>query len=181
MKRIVYLMGAILSTGIALVLVMVAGLPQRADYTGTTFPAFGAVAPEIGSLAPPFTRPTLAGQSFDLLDLRGETIIVNFWATWCAPCYAEMPILQDIYATNDIRMVGVNMGEAAATAQRWVDEFGLSFDIVLDQQRAIVALYRLRGQPSTYVIDPDGVITHIFYGAVSPATLQNAIDTHWRK
>lgn len=178
MKRIAYLTGAILSAGIALVLVMVAGLPQRADYTGTTFPALGAVAPEIGSLAPPFTRPTLAGETVSVLGLRGETVIVNFWATWCAPCYAEMPLLQDIYATNDIRMIGVNMGETATTAQEWVDEFGLTFDIVLDQQRSIVALYRLRGQPSTYVIDPDGAITHIFYGAVSAETLQNAIDTH---
>lgn len=163
----------------AILLIMSAGLPQRADYTGATLPDIGRVAPEIGSLAPPFAQPSLSDESIALLDLRGESVIINFWATWCVPCRIEMPELQALHEEAGVRVVGVNLGEAREVVARWVDDLDLTFDIALDDMHWHVATdYRVRGYPSTFVIDSDGIITHIFYGPVTQDTLKNALNTH---
>jgi peroxiredoxin len=89
-----------------------------------------------------------------------------------------MPELQALYAArrdDGLRVVAVNLGETREAAQTWVDAFGLSFDIALDTNGRVAALYALRGQPSTYVVAPDGVITHIFYGATTRAALEAAL------
>jgi thiol-disulfide isomerase/thioredoxin len=165
-------------------LVRTAGLPQRANYTGQTLGQLGRAAPEIGFTAPPFRQPTLSGQPLDLLALRGTPVIINFWATWCGPCRVEMPHLQSLYTRYNasgstdqaLHVVGVNLGEDRDTIAAWVETFDLTFDIVLDPARQIEALYQIRGQPSTYVLDADGIITHIFYGPTTEDQLQQALN-----
>lgn len=163
----------------AALLIVLAGLPQRANFTGATIPDIGRVAPEIGSLAPPFYQPSLSDEPIALLDLRGESVIVNFWATWCVPCRIEMPELQALHEETGVRVVGANLGESRAVVARWVDQLGITFDIALDDWHLHVATdYRVRGYPSTFVIDSDGIITHIFYGPVTQQTLKNALNAH---
>jgi peroxiredoxin len=77
-----------------------------------------------------------------------------------------------------LRIVAVNLGESPEVVQTWVVSFGLTFDVVLDSRQEIAALYYLRGQPSTYVVSPSGIITHIFYGPVNFNTLRNAISPY---
>lgn len=175
MRRFIYLTLALISFGIGGGLFLAAGLPERADYTAFSVPGeTRTVAPEIGKLAPPFESVTLTGDPLNLWDLRGETIILNFWATWCVPCRVEMPDLQQIHGDN-VRVIAVNLGESPAQIQTWVDDLSLTFDIVLDANSQIAERYWFRAPPSTYVIDPDGVIRAIFYGPVTASQLRDAI------
>ncbi len=161
----------------AFVIVLAAGLPERAAYTGTSFTGLIPIAPEIGAQAPGFTAATLDGGSVTLAARRGRTVVLNFWATWCGPCRVEMPDLQSLYkrAAGSIPIIAVNQGESPETVRAWADELGLTLTVVLDQTQELTRLYHVRGLPSTYVIAPDGIITHIFYGAVDLAALAAAV------
>lgn len=157
-------------------LVIHAGLPERAVFTGQMLSG-SLYAPEIGANAPPFEAVTAAGEQLRLDDLRGQAVLLNFWATWCEPCRVEMPILQAIAArhSNNVRVVAVNLGETPDAVRAWADDLGLTFDLALDQSGRIAALYRLRGQPSTYVLSPAGTITHIYYGPATESALLAAL------
>jgi peroxiredoxin len=175
----------VLAGGAALALLMLAswlllraGLPQRSDYTGINVAAIGRVAPEIGSLAPPIDALTLDGDGVTLQALRGQSVVINFWATWCVPCRREMPELQSLHEHTGVRVLAVNLAESPAAIQQWVDEFDLTLTVVLDRNGQIAEQYRLRGQPSTYVVAPDGIITHIYYGATTEDALHAALLTH---
>jgi thiol-disulfide isomerase/thioredoxin len=175
-KQIALILGAAASFAAAFCLLIWAGLPNRADYSGQDFGAIGYAAPEIGAPAPPFQLQTLAGDELDLLDLRGEPVIINFWATWCVPCQVEMPELQALHEDTGVRILALNIGENPEIVTAWVQEYSLSFDILLDRDETVYALYRLRGLPSTYVLDADGIITAIFYGATNAAALTDALE-----
>jgi peroxiredoxin len=90
----------------------------------------------------------------------------------------ELQALYEAHQSDGLRVVAVNLGETATQAQIWVEGLSLTFDILLDPDGRIARLYQLRGQPSTYVIAPDGVITHIFYGPTSRAGLDAAVAPH---
>lgn len=153
-----------------------AGLPQRADYTGQTIPGLGRVAPEVGAIAPPFDALTLAGERVSLLDLRGNPVIINFWATWCEPCRVEMPELQGLYERReDVTVLAVNLGEPLAVIQPWVEALDLSYPLVLDPAGEITAAYRVRVQPTTYLIGAEGRIQHISYGPTTADALSQAL------
>jgi thiol-disulfide isomerase/thioredoxin len=159
-------------------LLLRAGLPQRSDYTGVDVAAIGRVAPEIGALAPPIDAPTLNGDRVNLQALRGGSVVINFWATWCVPCRREMPDLQSLHEETGVPVLAVNLAESPPVVQQWVDEFALTLTVVLDSRGRIAEQYRLRGQPTTYVVAPDGIITHIYYGATTDDILHAALLTH---
>jgi thiol-disulfide isomerase/thioredoxin len=164
----------------ALALVLSAGLPDRAAFSGQILSDGQAVAPEIGAIAPPWSAPTLRGM-VDLNELRGTPLLINFWATWCVPCRVEMPELEAFHAAHPaVRVLAVNLGESRNLIVDWVSQLGLTFDIVLDADQSIASLYRLRGQPSTYVVSPGGVITNIFYGPTTRQTLEDALEPFLR-
>jgi len=171
-----WFIGAIAAWAGAFLIVGVASLPERSLYSGRLTADGVRQAPEIGAFAPTFIADTLVGQ-IDSATLRGSPLIINFWATWCAPCAVEMPELQRLSDANpDVHIIAVNVGESRDLMQQWGQTFGLTFDLALDPTGEIARLYALRGQPSTYVIAPDGKITHIFFGATDEATLRNAIQ-----
>lgn len=179
-SRPLLVLGAIASLAAAFVLLLAAGLPQRAAYSGEILPDGQIVAPEIGASAPSFLAPTLSGV-VDLSELRGTPVVINFWATWCVPCRVEMPELQALHAAQPtVRVLAVNLGEPLDLIVDWVTHFGLTFEIVLDAEQTIAAAYRLRGQPSTYVISPKGVVTAIFYGPTTQEALEAALEPFLR-
>jgi peroxiredoxin len=177
MSRLLSLLASLICFAIAFTLLIRTGLPQRADYTGIVLtPGTRPTAPEIDAFAPPFTLTQLDGDRLQLTDLQGSPVILNFWATWCEPCKVEMPELQRLHeAYPDIGIVGINTGEKSELVSQWVKDYGLTFDIGLDHDGTVMLLYRILGQPSTFVLSPEGVITHIFYGPVDFSTLQNAL------
>jgi peroxiredoxin len=177
LPRLVHLGAAALCFVAALVILTSAGLPQRASYSGLQI-AGTAVAPEVGAIAPSFTITLLNGEFVTLASLRGTPVILNFWATWCVPCEVEMPELEQLYEANKadgLRVIAINIGEERAPIAEWVARLQLSFDIALDQDTAISQSYQLRGQPMTFVIDQQGIIRNIFFGATTYAALEAAI------
>lgn len=114
-----------------------------------------------GKLAPNFRFTSDDGEEFSLAELRGQPVIVNFWATWCGPCRAEMPDLQRVHDTlgDELTLLAVDLDETPEAVTAFFDELGLALNVVIDERRTIADQgYGLFGVPSTYVIDADGVI-----------------------
>ncbi|MFZ2361452.1 MAG: TlpA disulfide reductase family protein [Anaerolineae bacterium] len=131
-------------------------------------------APAIGHPAPQFSLPTLAGDAFDLADLRGQPVVLNFWASWCGPCRAEMPELQRLHerlGEAGVVVLGVNQGESPQTAAAFLQALGLDFPVALDQRTGVSQQYLVNSLPTTFFIDRDGVIRSTFIGPMSDAVL----------
>jgi peroxiredoxin len=177
-ERVMLVGGAVAMFAAALLILVAVGLPERVQFTGRLIEGERPVAPEIDAVAPPFQTLRVDGRPFDLNETRGQVVVLNFWATWCEPCRVEMPVLQalsDRYERRGLRVVGVNMGETAGMIREWAAMYGVRYDLLLDEQGQIAALYQIRGQPTTYVIGPSGVITQIFLGAADEAAFEAAI------
>jgi peroxiredoxin len=117
-----------------------------------------------GQPAPVFTAQTLDGQTLRLADLRGKTVLIDFWATWCAPCVAELPNirkLHETYADDGLVIIGVSFDRDAATAHRYVEQKGLGWrQIWADgaHEGPLAKQYHVRAIPATYLIGPDGKV-----------------------
>jgi peroxiredoxin len=160
----------------ALLILQAAGLPQRATFTGQIRPGQPPIAPELDAIAPDFELTNTQGEAVRLSDLRGQTVVLNFWATWCSPCVLEMPILQSIFDAQHTVVLAVNLGETSDTIRAWQQQYRLTYDLLIDEQQQVAALYRLRGQPSTYVVSPSGIVKATFFGPVSEGALLAAIN-----
>lgn len=164
----------------AVLIVQSVGLPERgrANAIVPVGPRERPVAPEVGALAPPIELQSLDNNHFSLLALRGNPVIVNFWATWCAPCIAETPMLQAVYESyqvNGLRIVGIDVRESPAEVKAWQAKFGITYDLVIDRDGRLSNLYRVRGLPSTYFIGRDGIIREIVRGPLDSSGLVSRI------
>jgi thiol-disulfide isomerase/thioredoxin len=126
-------------------------------------------SPRRGFAAPDFTLETLDGPQLTLSELRGHPVMLNLWASWCLPCRVEMPAIERVYQRHredGLVVVGLNVTsqDSEAAARLFVQEFGLSFPIVLDRDGAASARYELMGLPSTYFIDREGIIRQVIIG-----------------
>lgn len=146
-------------------------------------PVSAPVGLEVGQRAPDFEAQTLDGETVALSDYRGQTVLVNFWATWCGPCREEMPDFETIYNLHRAEgfvVLAVNNAEDRGTVRAFAGELGLTFPIVLDETGAINdTLYgsAIQGYPTSLLIDPDGIIVQRFSGPVNGAQLLNALDS----
>lgn len=133
-----------------------------------------APAPIIGAPAPDFTLTDLAGQTVTLSAYRGQVVLLNFWATWCGPCQAEMPALQQQYAAfkdKGLALVAVNAGEPRADVENFVRAAALTFPVLLDPRGPVNDLYRINALPTTFIINREGVITHLRVGMLAEEQL----------
>ncbi len=126
-------------------------------------------APSVGFLAPDFTLDTMDGDSITLSDLRGKAVIINLWASWCGPCRAEMPAMQNVYEKYrdkgfTILAVNATSQDSLSAAEAFVEELGLTYPILLDRDGQVSKLYNLRALPTTYFVAPDGSITEVVIG-----------------
>ena len=112
-----------------------------------------------------FTLPDINGKTHTLADYKGKLIFLNFWATWCPPCKAEMPSMQKMYNESDKKkfvMLAVNVGQDLKTIKKFADTHKYTFPILIDKGAKISLKYRAYGIPLTYVIDQKGeIITRI--------------------
>jgi thiol-disulfide isomerase/thioredoxin len=131
-------------------------------------------APVVGGIAPDFEAVEISGVEFRLREARGRIVVLNFWATWCEPCRAEMPLLEAAsraYESAGLVVVGVNFDEPADLVRAFQAELGLTFPIVLDPGARIQALYQVLGYPTTFFVDGSGVIQFIHIGSMDEAQL----------
>lgn len=137
-------------------------------------PAFlSGPAPEVGALAPDFSLKDLSGKNVRLSDLRGQVVLINFWATWCAPCREEMPAIQSRYNRGGFAVLAIDFGESAEKIQGYFDEIGVSLPALLDQDGAVQELYRVRGYPTSFFVDGEGVVRFYHIGQLSEADIQS--------
>lgn len=139
-------------------------------------------SPRQGFSAPDFTLDVLGGGQVTLSELRGKVVLVNLWASWCPPCRAEMPAIENVYRAfkdKGLVVLAVNTTyqdgerEAAAFAQ----EYGLSFPIPLDRTGAVSRRYQLNALPSTYFVDRQGVIRSVIIGGpMNQAAIQSKVE-----
>lgn len=134
---------------------------------------FGPV--EVGSRAPDFTARSLDGEPVSLESFRGRVVLLNIWATWCAPCVWEMPALERLYrelGSDDFVVVAVNVdaagaagiGSSSAKVRAFVRERGLTFPVLLDPEGTVQQLYQVVGLPTSLLIDRDGRIRRRILG-----------------
>ncbi|MFQ6058716.1 MAG: redoxin domain-containing protein [Anaerolineae bacterium] len=128
----------------------------------------GRVA-KVGSPAPDFTLPDLEGQPVSLSRLKGQPVMINFWATWCPPCRFEMPLIEAAYQKykdQGFVVVAVDVQEPQELVEAFVQRFGLSFPVVLDSAGEVSSIYRVRGLPRSFFVDREGVIRAMKAGAL---------------
>jgi peroxiredoxin len=131
-----------------------------------------------GNPAPDFELTTLAGETVKLSDYKGKKVILNFWATWCPPCKAEMPHMQNFYEKNKdngIEILAVNltnMDKGQTQIENFVKDYGLTFDIPLDVEGIIGMQYQAFSIPTSYVIDTNGVISKKIIGPMDESMME---------
>ena len=136
-------------------------------------------APQKGFLAPDMDLMTLDGDQIRLSDLRGQPVLINFWASWCGPCRAEMPHFQAAYeahADEGLVVLAVNQMEAPGTAASFAKEFGLTFPVLLDSRGDVSEIYKVRGFPTSFFVDVDGVIRYLFTGPMTGGLIESKLE-----
>ncbi len=121
----------------------------------------------IGNPAPDFTLKSRSGENVKLSELRGEVVMINFWASWCAPCRQEMPLLEDIYKKYSelgFVLLGVNVEEDASKAMELLREIPVSFPILYDNANEVSKRYKVVAMPTTVMVDRDGTMRYLHRG-----------------
>jgi cytochrome c biogenesis protein CcmG/thiol:disulfide interchange protein DsbE len=127
--------------------------------------------PQVGDVAPAYAARTLDGRPVSLEALRGQTVLLNVWATWCHPCREELPDLQRLHVANGgrgLRLVGVSIDEAgmADAIREFAVEYGVTSDVWHDPGSDVASIFGTVGVPSTFLIAPDGTLLWKHVGPV---------------
>ena len=200
-QRLLALGGLVLIVGVAVVVLLVAGV-LGGEGGGTTesgvaiedalvlAPPVGAgqegleVAPKVDALAPDFELSDFDGNRVRLSDFRGKPVYVNFWATWCIPCQKELPDMQELHDRHgdDLAIIAVNRGEPLDRAQDYFEtiddlngEAGISFTIDgMDPDDTLYDEYRGLGMPVSVFIDAEGKVVKVYNGIIDLGTMEES-------
>jgi thiol-disulfide isomerase/thioredoxin len=129
-----------------------------------------------GEAAPDFALVLENGDYLRLSDLQGRPLVINFWATWCAPCRMEMPELVKAAAADpDLVVLAVDVQEARGPVEQFAAEFQMDFPVVLDTEGKVRSLFRVPGLPTTYFVGADGKVASVVVGPLTPQVLDERL------
>ena len=121
-----------------------------------------------GMPAPKFSLPDLEGKKFSLTDFKGKVVLLNIWATWCAPCVEEMPSMERLYQElkgEDFELLAISVDESGAEAVKpFLEKHELGFPVLIDTKGEIKNLYQATGIPESFIIDKEGMIVEKIIG-----------------
>ncbi len=128
----------------------------------------------IGAPMPDFTLTSLAGTPVRLADYGGQVVLVNAWGTWCSPCRAEMPTLNDFYRLHQSEgfvLLAVNSGDSQAEVAGFISQAHFTFPVLLDPGETVLDRLGVRGLPTSFVVGRDGLLKDIHVGEFTPQEL----------
>lgn len=165
--------GAMAALAAVLVVLLVSG--SKSGSQEQAVPTDGPPAPDIA--LPDF----YTGETVRLSDFRGEPLVVNYWASWCIPCLAELPGFERVHqrVAADVSFLGINIGDNPVSAQDVIDDTGITYRIVADVDGSTFAEFGAFAMPTTVFISPDGVILELFSGELSSEQLEDKVETYF--
>lgn len=119
------------------------------------------------SIAPPFMLPSRAGDNVSLDKLKGQVVMINFWASWCGPCRTEMPLLEQMYKRYSplgFTLLGVNVEADTKDAEKWLAATPVTFPVLFDKESKVSKMYDVSAMPSTVFIDRKGNMRYLHRG-----------------
>ena len=126
-----------------------------------------AALPSVGAMAPNFASKSDSGRNVRLSELRGQVVLINFWASWCSPCRQELPLLNKIYTqyrAAGFMLLAVNVDDNRKDAEAMLKRLELRFPTLFDDAKAVAKLYGVDTMPATLVIDRDGRVRYVHRG-----------------
>lgn len=136
---------------------------------------------DAGNLAPDFELTTLEGKKLKLSDYKGKKVILNFWATWCPPCKAEVPDMVKFYSSykdKDIVILGVNLTQSEKdqrSVRDFVNSYGITYPVPLDMESTVAEVYRVTAIPTSYIIDTNGIISQKVVGPMDFEAMKSMV------
>ncbi|QUW21649.1 redoxin domain-containing protein [Sporosarcina sp. Marseille-Q4063] len=139
---------------------------------------------EHGNLPPDFDLTTISGDQVNLADLKGKKVILNFWASWCGPCKAEMPHMEKYYEKNkedaNVEIIAVNMTNTERRGlkgvEEFIDDYGLTFPIPLDKDGKVERMYEIVSIPTTFMLGTNGEIVHKIIGPMDEKMMEDLVN-----
>ncbi len=169
--------------GIGIVLLGIAALflmPNSSDSVNADGPTgeYSSVPMEVNFDAPELTLTNLEGEEESLEDHLGEVVMVNFWATWCPPCKAELPVLQEYYedhADDGFTIIGIDANETQERVASFIETTNIAYPIWIDLESEGSRAFNVNSYPSSFIIDRDGTIVLAWTGQISKAMLEKHV------
>jgi cytochrome c biogenesis protein CcmG/thiol:disulfide interchange protein DsbE len=156
---------------VPIVLVLGYGLTRDPRYIASPLP---------GRTAPDFALPALEGDSVNLSELRGNVVVVNFWASWCIPCRDEHPVLvaaSRTYQPKGVKFVGIAYNDKPDDSKRWLEELGKTYPSLVDAGSRVAIDYGISGVPETFILDKQGVVAFKKFGPITTPEITQKLDS----
>lgn len=139
-----------------------------------------ASGPVESGVAPDFSLTTFDGETITLSKLRGQVVIINFWASWCPPCRDEAAYLEATwrkYRDRGVILIGVDYVDTESNARAYLEEFDITYPNGPDVGQEIALAYRIKGVPETFYVDKEGQLRGVKIGPLFPPELDDVIET----
>jgi len=172
-----------IAVGVGIILIGVAALfmipkDDAAANAGNAREEYSSIPMQVEYDAPDLTLTTLAGKEESLVDYKGQVILVNLWATWCPPCKAELPVLQQFYedhADEGFAIIGIDFGEPESVVNTFIKSSNLTYPIWVDEDSQAGMAFNSYSLPASFVIDRNGTVRLAWTGAISQSMLEKHV------